>query len=164
MTVRALATTALVLPVLSFAIPAAAEAQQPQAPQVPRITLEQARTALDAAEAEARANGWNLTFAIADAEGIPVYVRRMDGAPARTWDIAMRKIRTSLGSGMHTVDYARALAAGQTDTIPEGVTFEGGLLLRVNGEIVGAMSASGARGSEDAQAVIRGMAAIGLQP
>ncbi len=163
MTLRALRSTALLLPTLALLAPAA-EAQQPQTPPAPRITLEQARTAMDAAEAEARANGWNLTIAIADAEGIPVYVRRMDGASARTWDIAMRKVRTALGSGMHTVDYARALAAGQTDSIPGGVTFEGGLLLRVNGEIVGAMTASGARGSEDAQVVIRGMAAIGIQP
>lgn len=164
MQLRSLNAATLLLPALALLAPSAAEAQQPQAPQAARITLEQARTAMDAAEAESRANGWNLTIAIADADGIPVYVRRMDGAPARTWDIAMRKIRTALGSGMHTVDYARALAAGQTDTIPDGVTFEGGLLLRVNGEIVGAMSASGARGSEDAQVVIRGMSAIGIQP
>jgi uncharacterized protein GlcG (DUF336 family) len=65
---------------------------------------------------------------------------------------------------MHTVDYARALAAGQVDTVRGGVTFEGGLLVKVNGVIVGAMTASGARGSEDAQAVKAGLAAINIQP
>jgi uncharacterized protein GlcG (DUF336 family) len=34
----------------------------------------------------------------------------------------------------------------------------------MGGQIVGAMSASGARGAEDAQAVRAGMAAIGVQP
>ncbi len=128
------------------------------------LTLEQARTAMNAAEAEARRNQWNLTILIVDADGVPMYLRRMDGASPRTSDVATRKVRTALASGMHTGDYGRALAAGQTDTIPNGVTFEGGLLIRLGGQIVGAMSASGARGSEDAQVVRVGMAAIGAQP
>jgi glc operon protein GlcG len=151
-----------VLLLLALLIPGALAAQQPT--PAPRITHQQAQAAMDAAEADARANNWNLTIVISDAEGIPIALRRMDGASARSYDIAMRKVRTALGSGMHTVDYARALAAGQTDTIPEGTTFEGGLLLRVDGEIVGAMTASGATGAQDAQVVRAGMAAIGIQP
>ncbi len=128
------------------------------------LTLAQARTAMDAAEAEARRNQWNLTILIVDADGVPIYLRRMDGASPRTQDVAMRKVMTSLASGMHSGDYGQALAAGRTDTIPNGVTFEGGLLVRLGGQIVGAMSASGARGSEDAQVVRVGMVAIGAQP
>ena len=129
------------------------------------LTLEQAKTAMDAAEAEARRNSWNLTIVIAGADGIPVYLRRMDGASPRSYDIAMAKVRTALAAGMPTGDYGQALAAGRvTDTIPNGITFEGGYPLRRGGEIIGAMSASGARGSEDAQSVRAGMAAIGIQP
>ena len=152
---------AIVLALTAAAQPA--QAQQ-QAPAVPRITLEEARTALDAAEAEARANGWNLVFVISDAEGTPIYVRRMDGVPKRNYDIAMNKISTSITSGMHTVDYAAAVRAGQIQAIEGALTYEGGLLLRREGSVVGAFSASGARGSEDAQAVRAGMAAIGIQP
>lgn len=128
------------------------------------ITYERARTAMDAAEAEARANGWNLTILIADADGVPIYLRRMDGASARTYEIATRKVRTALASGMPTGDYGQALAAGRVDEVPDGVTFEGGYPILVNGEIVGAMAASGARGSEDAQSVRAGLAAIGIRP
>lgn len=128
------------------------------------ITYEQARTAMDAAEAEARANGWNLTILIADAEGVPIYLRRMDGASARTYEIATRKVRTALASGMATGDYGQALAAGRVDEVPDGVTFEGGYPIRIGGEIVGAMAASGARGSEDAQSVRAGLAALGIRP
>ena len=129
------------------------------------LTLEQAKTAMDAAEAEALRNSWNLTIVIAGADGIPVYLRRMDGASPRSYDIAMGKVRTALAAGMATGDYGQALAAGRvTDTIPNGITFEGGYPLRRGGEIIGAMSASGARGSEDAQSVRAGMAAIGIQP
>ncbi len=128
------------------------------------LSYDQVRKAMDAAEAEATKNGWRLTIVIADSAGVPLYLRRMPGATPRSYEIAMAKVRTALTSKMHTVDYARALAAGQVDTVRGGVTFEGGLLVKVNGVIVGAMTASGARGSEDAQAVKAGLAAIGIQP
>ena len=128
------------------------------------LTLEQATTAVDAAEAEARSNGWNLTIVVAGADGIPILLRRMDGASPRSYEIAMGKVRTALAAGMATGDYGQALAAGRADSIPNGITFEGGYPLRRGGEVVGAMSASGARGSEDAQAVRAGMTAIGIQP
>jgi hypothetical protein len=78
------------------------------------LTLEQAKTAMDAAEAEARRNGWNLTIVVAGADGIPVVLRRMDGASPRSYDIAMAKVRTAIAAGMPTGDYGQALAAGGT--------------------------------------------------
>jgi len=137
---------------------------QAQETAASRITNEEAKTAVDVAEAEARSNGWNLAFVITDAEGTPIYVRRMDGVPTRNYNIAMNKVNTVITSGMHTVDYAAAVQAGQIEAIEGAFTFEGGLLLRRGGEVIGAFSASGARGNEDAQAVIAGMAAIGIQP
>jgi glc operon protein GlcG len=129
------------------------------------LTLEQAKTAMDAAEAEARRNGWNLTIVVAGADGVPLYLRRMDNASTRSYDIAMGKIRTAIAARTATGAYGQALAAGQIrDTIPNGITFEGGYPLMRAGELVGAMSASGARGNEDAQAVRAGMSAIGFQP
>ena len=128
------------------------------------LTLAQARTAVDAAEAEARANGWNLTILVADAEGIPVYLRRMDGASARTHDIVGRKVHVVLTTGGTSLAYGQALAAGTIDSIPGGIHYEGGLPIRMNGALVGAMAASGARGSEDAQVVRAGLAAMGADP
>jgi uncharacterized protein GlcG (DUF336 family) len=87
----------------------------------------------------------------------------MDGASARTYQIAMAKTRTALAAGMSTGEYGQALAAGRADTIPDGIRFEGGYVIRIGGQIVGAMSASGARGSEDAQAVRAGLDAIGAE-
>lgn len=139
------------------------DAQQ-QAPTVARITLEEARTAVDAAEAEARRNGWKLAFVISDAEGTPIYLRRMDGVPKRNYDVAMNKIGTSIKSGMNTAEYAAAVRAGTIQPIEGALMFDGGLLLRRGGEVVGAFSASGASGADDAQAVRAGMSAIGIQP
>ncbi len=129
-----------------------------------QLTFAQAGTAMDAAEAEARANGWNLSILIVDAEGVPIYLRRMDGASARTHDIVTRKVHVVLTTGGTSLAYGQALAAGTTDTIPGGIHFEGGLPIRMDGVLVGAMAASGARGSEDAQVVRAGLAAIGADP
>lgn len=157
MTIRTKVGLAMLVLLLSALSASPAAAQQ-------SLTYEQARAAMDAAEAEARRNQWNLTIVITDAAGVPIYLRRLPGASARSYEIAMGKVRTALAARMHTEEYAQALAAGRTDTIPDGITFQGGYLIRAGGEIVGAMSASGARGSEDAQVVRAGMAAIGVQP
>lgn len=164
MRIGTLARTATLLLALSATTAPMARAQQQQQAQPARITLEDAKKAVDAAEAEARKNNWNLVFVITDAQGAPIYVRRMDGVPTRNYDIAMNKTKTSITSGMHMIDYAAAVRDGKIPAIEGAVTFEGGYLLRRNGQLVGAFSASGARGSEDAQAVRAGMAAIGIQP
>jgi uncharacterized protein GlcG (DUF336 family) len=158
-------TTSTVLALLTLLAGAGhAAAQQQPAPLPARITLAEAKTAVDAAEAEARSHGWNLVFVISDAEGTPIYVRRMDGVPKRNYEIALNKISTTITSGMHTADYAAAVSEGRIPAIEGALTYEGGLLLRRDGEVVGAFSASGARGSEDAQAVRAGMAAIVIAP
>lgn len=135
---------------------------QAQEPAAPRITNEEAKSAVDAAEAEARDNGWNLAFVISDAAGTPIYVRRMDGVPARNYEIAMNKVNTVITAGMDTPDYVAAVEAGTVDEIEGALPYDGGLILRRGGDVVGAFSASGARGHEDAQAVRAGMAVIGL--
>ena len=146
------------LSVLSFALVAAPVAAQQG------ITFEQAQTAMNAAQAEAQSNGWNLTILIADADGGPINLRRMQGASPRTHDVATRKVMTVLASGMSTGDYAQAVEAGRIAAVPNGTPFEGGYPIRMGGQIVGAMSSSGASGAQDAQAVRAGLAAIGLRP
>jgi glc operon protein GlcG len=129
-----------------------------------QLTLDLAQTAVGAAQAEAEANGWNLTILVVDTEGTPIYLRRMDGAAARTYDIVGMKVHVVLTTGGTTLAYGQALAAGTIDSIPGGIHFEGGLPIRIGGELVGAMAASGARGSQDAQAVRAGLEAIGADP
>lgn len=147
---------------LAFAVPV--HAQQAPQPPAARITLEEAKRAVDAAEAEAVKNGWKLVFLITDAQDVPIYLRRMDGVPTRNYEIAVAKTHTAITSGMHTVDYAAALKDGKIKEIEGAVTYEGGLLLRRGGQLIGAFSASGARGSEDAQAVKAGMLRLGIAP
>lgn len=161
MRITSLCTFALAL---AFSVLGAQVADAQQAAPAPRISLTEAKTALEAAEAEARANGWNLAFVITDAEGTPILTSRMDGVPTRNYEVALNKINTALTSGMHTADYVAAVEAGRAEEIEGALPYPGGYLLRRGGQLLGAFSASGARGTEDAQAVEAGMTAIGIQP
>jgi glc operon protein GlcG len=149
----------------AFLALAAGLALAPSGASAQALTFEEARTAMDAAEAEARANDWNVVIVITDADGTPLYVRRMAAISARFHQIAMAKVHTLLESGLpSTGAYAEALREGRIEAIEGAVTFEGGYMIRRGGETVGTMTASGVRGFEDAQIVRAGLAAIGITP
>jgi glc operon protein GlcG len=124
------------------------------------LTLEMAERAMAAALAESRANNWNLTIVIADAAGVPVMIHRMDGASARTYDIALSKARVVTATGLSSGEYGRRLQAGEIAEVENGVTFAGGVPVMLNGERIGAITSSGARGIEDEQVSLAGAAAI----
>lgn len=116
---------------------------------------------MDAAEAEARANSWNVTIVIVDSAGVPIYLRRMNGASARSYDIALNKARTSAATGLTTLEYGQRRSAGTMDSIPNGITFEGGLPIRMSGRLLGGIGTSGVRANQDAQISRAGLAAVG---
>ena len=140
----------------------ALSAFEPVKTAAPRITNEEAKTAVDAAEAEARRNGWAQIFIITDAEGIPIYLRRMDGVPTYRYITGMNKVNTVHTLGMDTWDYARAVEAGRIEALEGALPYGGGLILRRGGQVVGAFIASGRPGPDNIQVVRTGMAAIGL--
>ena len=142
--------------VCSFAFAGVASAQD-----APALTLDMAERAMAAAIAESRANNWNLTIVIVDAAGVPVMVHRMDGASARSFDIAMAKARVVTATGLTSGEYGRRLQAGEIAEVENGVTFAGGVPVMLNGARIGAITSSGARGIEDEQVSLAGAAAIG---
>ncbi len=141
---------------MTLAVSPAVQAQEGAA----RLTLDQARAAVDAAQAEAVANGWNVTIIIADAEGVPIYLRRMDDASPRSYDFAMGKARTSALSGLSTREYRERAEAGSVPEIEGAVTIEGGLPLVVDGVLVGAIATSGVAPQNDAQISRAGAATL----
>lgn len=138
---------------LSFTVTAEAAAQQP-------LTLAAAEVAVDAAQAEAARNGWNVSIIVTDAEGVPILARRMDGASARSFDFAMGKARTVIASGMSTAEYMAGVAAGTVTAIPDATAILGGVPLRVGDAIVGAIAASGVPPESDLVIAEAGAAAF----
>jgi uncharacterized protein GlcG (DUF336 family) len=87
-------------------------------------------------------------------------IHRMDGASARSYEIALAKALVVTTTGLSSGEYGRKLQAGEIAEVPNGVTFAGGVPVMLNGERIGAVTASGARGVEDEQVSLAGAAAI----
>ncbi|WP_277453764.1 heme-binding protein [Janibacter sp. DB-40] len=131
------------------------------------LTLAGARAALDAALAHAQTNDLRMNVAIVDTGGALLSFARMDGAFANSGPIAIDKARTSVGfGGAPTADLYTALAG--EDAVIRGIAnrpgvaaFGGAVPIRVDGQLVGAIGASGGSAEEDAQVAAAGADAVG---
>jgi uncharacterized protein GlcG (DUF336 family) len=119
-----------------------------------------ARLVAEAAEAEARRGGWNMTIVVADSQGVPIYLKRMTGAIPMSYDFAMGKARTVIQSKLSTADYAAQVRTQAIPAIADAVSIAGGLPIILNGEVVGAVAASGARPDQDEQVARAGLMAL----
>ena len=138
---------------------AAAAAQTPAtAPQA--LSYEMAVQVIDAAEAEARKNKWNVTIVVTDAAGVPVVLRRLTGASPRSYEIATRKAATVVATKLTTAVYGEQLKAGSVKEVPNGITFAGGVPIMRGAELIGAVGTSGVRAIEDEQISKAGAAVI----
>ena len=147
---RLTSVSLLALPMVLFAT-AAATAQAPVTPAPQALTYEMAVQVIDAAEAEARKNKWNVTIVVTDAAGVPVVLRRLSGASPRSYDIATRKAATVVATKLATSAYGEQLKAGTVKEVPNGITFAGGVPLMRGTEFIGAVGTSGVRANEDEQ-------------
>jgi uncharacterized protein GlcG (DUF336 family) len=129
--------------------PAAAAAQPAATPAPQALTYDMAVQVIDAAEAEARKNNWNVTIVVTDAAGIPVVLRRLNGASARSYDIAMRKAATVVASKLTTAEYGAQLKNKGVTEVPNGITFAGGVPIMRGAELIGAVGTSGVTAAQD---------------
>ncbi|HVE90086.1 MAG TPA: heme-binding protein [Burkholderiaceae bacterium] len=128
----------------------------------PWLTLEDARRMAAAAQAEARANHWNVVIAICDDGGHLILLHRLDDvapisstiAPAKARAAALGKRETKLYEDMINQGRAAFLSA------PLDGMLEGGVPIIVDGHVVGAIGVSGVKSNEDAQIAKAGIAAL----
>ena len=125
------------------------------------MTYDLAMKAMEAAEAHARQQGWNVTILVTDQNADPVMLRRLDGASVRTISIANSKALVVTTTGLTSGEYGTRLEAGEIEEIEGGVTFQGGVPVFIDGELIGAVAASGVRGFQDEEVSIAGAEAIG---
>lgn len=121
----------------------------------PTLTLEGARTALDAALTHAESIGVAFCITVTDTSGEPILTARMDGAPRISAGISANKAYTAVGfGGVSTADFWNAikddpsLVHGITHT-PRLVAFGGGVGVFVDGDLVGAVGVSGGSTTQD---------------
>ena len=129
------------------------------------ITLEDARRIIAAAEKEAAAIGQPMNIAVADAGGNLVSHVRMDGAWLGSIDISIKKAFTSRAFDIATKDLAEhSQSGGQFFGINASndgkiMIFAGGIPLKKDGKVVGAVGVSGGSGEQDHRVAEAGVAA-----
>src|SRR5262245_60265455 len=126
-------------------------APPPPIPHGMPITLELAKRIADAAEAEARRNGWPMAIAIAEPTGALVYFAKMDNVQYASIELAKVKAETAAKYRRPTKMFTEALANGHLMflTFPGLCAAPGGLPLVADGKLVGAIGVSGGAGHQD---------------
>jgi uncharacterized protein GlcG (DUF336 family) len=126
------------------------------------LTLDGAKKLAAAAHQEAKKNGWSLAIAIVDDGGHLLYLERMDGTQIGSIGVAISKAETAARFRRPTKLFEEAVAGGRqvvmslTGVLP----IEGGVPVVVDGEIVGAVGASGGTAAQDGAVAFAGASAI----
>jgi glc operon protein GlcG len=150
--------------VLTFALIGLSVAAQAATSYGPNITLENAKRAAAPALAEARKNNWNMAVAIVDTAGTLVYFEKMDDTQIGSATVAIDKARSAALFKRPTKAFQDALAAGgeglRVMMLQGAIPVEGGLLLAMDGKIVGAIGMSGGTSAQDGQCAKAGADAL----
>jgi len=129
-------------------------------------TLEDARRIIAAAEKKAAEIGQPMNIAVADSGGNLVAHVRMDGAWLGSIDISIKKAFTSRAFDIATKDLAEHSHSGQqffgihASNDGRVMIFAGGVPLKKNGKVVGAIGVSGGSGDQDHTVALAGAAAF----
>lgn len=130
------------------------------------VTLKEARLIISAAEKKAEEIGQPMNIAIADGGGNLVAHVRMDSAWIGSIDISIKKAYTSRAFDISTKDLAEySQSGGQFFGIHASndghiMIFAGGVPLKRDGKVVGAIGVSGGSGEQDHAVAEAGVAAF----
>src|SRR5262245_26781113 len=137
---------------------------------VKRLTLEDARIILDAAEAKAKEIGVLETICVCDDGGHPIALHRMTGVRLTGVEIAIAKAFTAAGHRRATHKFnaapgGPALPGNEAFGIQamhpgKFAIFVGGFPIEADGEVVGGVGVSGGNGEQDTQVGEAGIAAF----
>ncbi len=119
---------------------------------------------LDAAQAEAEAQGWNVAIAVVDDGGHPLALRRLDDCAPMGSYIATEKARSAALGRKETQVFEEMINNGRNAFLSAPVlqgTMTGGVPVMADGQVVGAVGVSGVKPDQDAQTAKAGVAAIG---
>lgn len=152
---------------LALAIAGATHAQEradsPRArpPYGPPITLDQAKIAGAAAEAEARRRGFRMTFAIVEPSGQLVWFMKMDDSQYGATDVAIQKAKHAALFRSSTSALAQGLAAGNLALLTVGAPgAAGGEPIMVDGKVIGGLGISGGTAQQDGEVASLAVSAV----
>lgn len=120
---------------------------------------------LQAAEAEAVANNWNVAIAVVDDGGHLLGFQRLNGTPAVSAHIAQAKANTSALGCRESKIYEDVINQGRTSFLSAPAIsglLEGCVPIMKDGVCIGAVGVSGVKSNEDAQVAKAGIAALNI--
>lgn len=118
----------------------------------PYLTIADADRITAAAEAKAKAEGWNVVIAILDDGGHLISLRRMDGVQVGSVDVAQAKAKTAVYFKRPSKvfeDGMKVEGGARIATLPNATAIEGGLPIFKDGIIVGSIGVSGVTSAQD---------------
>ena len=130
------------------------------------LKLEDARRVISAAEKKAEEIGQPMNIAVADEGGNIVAHIRMDDSWIGSIDISMKKAYTSRAFDIETKDLAKQSQSGgqffgiHASNSGKIMIFAGGVPLKREGKVVGAIGVSGGSGDQDHAVATAGAAAF----
>jgi glc operon protein GlcG len=149
----------LLFVVLSLFAATSAATSPTDLPSKKYLNLVAIKTMVAAAEAEAKKRNVEVTICIVDDSGHLLFLQKADGAPLNTVEFAQKKARHAALYKSPSKDAADAVKKGNVEALafPDFFPNQGGLPILVDGQILGGISASGAKSEIDeaiAQAAI----------
>ena len=132
-----------------------------------QLSLDLALSLLARVREEAEARDLSLAAAIVDSAGHVLASVRMDGAALGAMQLAMGKAYTAAAWATPSGAFSQSTQPGGDDwgwntTDPRVVVYAGGIPLLADGELVGAIGASGGTAAEDEQCVVAAAGALGF--
>ncbi|MBX9722557.1 MAG: heme-binding protein [Candidatus Obscuribacterales bacterium] len=140
--------------------------ESPEVKENVMVTLADARRIIAAAEKKADEIKQPMNIAVADAGGNLVAHVRMDGAWLGSIDISIKKAWTSRAFDVATKDVAEHCQSGgqffgiHASNSGKVMVFAGGIPLKKDGKVVGAIGVSGGSGEQDHAVAEAGVAAF----
>ena len=115
------------------------------------LNLAAIKTMVAAAEAKAQELHVEVTICIVDESGNLLFLEKADGAPLNTIQWAQKKARHAAFYKSPSKDAAETVKKGSVEALafPEFFPNQGGLPILVDGQILGGISASGAKSEID---------------
>jgi glc operon protein GlcG len=126
------------------------------------LNLPAIKTMVAAAEAKAAELNVHVTLCIVDESGNLLFLEKGDGATLNTIQFAQKKARHAAFYGSPSKDGADTVKKGNVEALafPDFFPNQGGLPIRMDGELLGGIAASGAKSEIDEAIAQAGLDAL----
>jgi glc operon protein GlcG len=120
------------------------------------------KTMVAASEAKAKELNVEVTICIVDESGNLLFLEKEDGASLNTLEFAQKKARHAAAYGSPSKDAADTIKKGNVEALafPNYFPNQGGLPVKVDGQVLGGIAASGAKSEIDEEIAQAGIDAL----